>query len=86
MGDENVELIWFVFCLIKVVIVLFIFLAVALLCKWLLRRIPWKSVIRRPVKDAIVHFLGSLPPPRNVAASQSKAIDRGQRERKKRIE
>jgi hypothetical protein len=32
MGDENVELLWYVFCLIKAVIVLF-----ALLCKWLLR-------------------------------------------------
>jgi hypothetical protein len=85
MGDENVEVHWYDFCLIKAVILLFVFLAVALLCKWLLRRIPWKSVKRRPVKHAIVHSLGTLRPPRNFDASQSKAIDRGQSERKKRI-
>jgi hypothetical protein len=76
MGGENVELIWFVFCLIKAVIVLFVFLAVALLCKWLLRRIPWKSVKRRPVKHAIVHSLGTPRPPLGFDASRSKAIDR----------
>jgi len=68
MGHENVELLWCVFCLIKAVILLFVFLAVALLCKWLLRRIPWGH--------AIVHSLGTLRPPRNIDASQSKAIDR----------
>jgi hypothetical protein len=76
MGDENVELIWYGFCLIKALVLLFVCLAVALLCKWLVRRIPWKSVKRRPVKHAIVHSLGTLRPPRGFDASQSKAIDR----------
>jgi hypothetical protein len=76
MGDENVEYIWFVFCTIKAGMALFGFLAVALLCKWLLRGIPWKSVKRRPVKYAIVHSPGTLGPPRNFDASQSKAVDR----------
>ena len=65
MGNENVELLWCVFCLIKAVILLFVFFAVALLCKWLLRCIPWKSVKRRPVKHAMVHSIGTLRPPRN---------------------
>jgi hypothetical protein len=85
MGSENVELLWYVFCLIKAVILLFTFLSVALLCKWLLRCIPWKSVRRRPMKPTIVHFLGSLRPSRNFDASQCEAIDRSLSERKKRI-
>jgi hypothetical protein len=47
MGDENVELIWYGFYLIKALVLLFVCLAVALVCKWLLRRIPWKSAKRR---------------------------------------
>ena len=61
MGDDNVEVLWYVFCLVKAVILLVVFFAVALLCKWLLRRIPWKSVKRRPVKHAIQRLSLSLP-------------------------
>ena len=84
MGNENVELLWYVFCLIKAILLFFVFLA-ALLCKRLLRRILWKSVKRRPVKHAIVHYLGPRRPPRNFDASQFKAIDRSLSERKMRI-
>jgi hypothetical protein len=62
MGNENVELLWYGLSLIKAAIFLVTFLLVALLCKRLLRRIPWKSVKRRPVKPAIVHYLGTLRP------------------------
>ena len=85
MGDDNVELLWYVFCLVKAVIFVLVFLAVALLCKWLLRRIPWKSVKRRPVKHAMVHSLGTLRPSWNFDPSQSKAIDQSLSQRKKRI-
>jgi hypothetical protein len=76
MGDKNVEFIWYELCLIKALVLLFVCLAVVLLCKWLFRCIPWKSIKRRSVKHAIVHSLGTLRPPRNVDASQSKANDR----------
>ena len=82
MGDDNVELLWYVFCLVKAVIFVLVFLAVALLCKWLLRRIPSKSVRLRPVKHAKVHTLGTPRPPWNI---DPKAIDPGLSERKKRI-
>lgn len=85
MGNDNVELFWYVFCLIKAVILLFVLLAVGLLCKWLLRRIPWKRAKRRPLKHAVVHSLGTLRPPWNFDASQSKAIDCSPCERKKHI-
>ena len=39
MGGEKVELIWYGLCLIKAAIFLVTFLPVALLCKWLLRRV-----------------------------------------------
>jgi hypothetical protein len=85
MGDENVELIWYGLCLIKTAIFLVAFLPVVLLCKWLLRRISWKSVKPRPVKHAIVHSLDTLWAPRSFEASQAKGIDRSLSERKKRI-
>jgi hypothetical protein len=85
MGNENVELFWYVFCFIKAVIILFVFVAVGLLCKWLLCRIPRKGIKRRPVKHAVAHSLGTLRPPRNFDASQSKAIDRSLSERTKRF-
>jgi hypothetical protein len=75
MRDENVELLWYAFCLIKAVILLFVFLAFALLCKWLFRRISWKNVKRRPVNHTMVHTLGTLRSPGNLDRSQSKAID-----------
>jgi len=76
MGDENVELIWYGFCLIEALVLLFVCLAVALLCKWLLSHFLRKSIKRRSVKRATVHSLGTLRPPRNFEVSQSKAIDR----------
>jgi hypothetical protein len=86
MGDDSVELVWYGLCLFEAVILLFAFLAVALLYKWLLRLFPWKSVKPRPVKHVIVHSFGTLRPPRNFNASQLNAIDRSLSERKERIE
>jgi hypothetical protein len=85
MGDKKVELMWYAFCLFRAIILLFSFVAVALLGKWLLRGIPWRGVKRRPVKYAVVHPLGTMRPPRNFDASQSKAIDHRPSVRKKRI-
>lgn len=84
MADDYVELFWYVFCIIKAGFLLFAISALALLCRWLLRRIPWKSVKRHPVKHAIVHSLGTLRL-RNLDASQPKAIDQRLGERKERI-
>lgn len=85
MGVGNVEFVWYTLSLIKAIILLFIFSAAVPLCKWLLRRIPWKSVRRHPAKHANVHCLGTLRPPHNFRALQSKAIDRSPGERSKRI-
>lgn len=83
MGDENVELLWYAFCLIQAAILLFVFFAVALLCKWLLRRIPWKNAKRRPFTHAIAQSLGAPRSPRNFDATQSEAIDRSLSDRKR---
>jgi hypothetical protein len=85
MEDKKVELLWCAFRLIEAVLLLFAFAAVALLCKWLLRRISWKDVKRRPAEYAMVHPLGTLRPPRSFDAAQSKAIDRSPGEGKKRV-
>ena len=75
MGNENVEQVWYALWLIKVIVSVSLFGAVTLLCKWALRRIPWKSMKRNPVKNSVVHSLGTLRPPRNFAASESDIID-----------
>jgi hypothetical protein len=85
MGNENVEIIWYGLCLIKAAIFLVAFLPVALLCKWLLRRIPWKSVNRHSITHMIAHSLDTPRPPRNFNASHPKAVYRSLSERKKRI-
>lgn len=84
MADDYVELFWFMFCIIRAGFLLLAFSAVALLCRWLLRRIPRKSVKRPPFKDAIVHSFGTLRL-RNLDASQPKAIDQVLSERDERI-
>ena len=78
MRDENVEQIWYALWLIKALVAigsLCLFGAVALICKRLLRRIPWNRVKRRSVKHTVVHSFGTLQPPRNIDASESKAVD-----------
>jgi hypothetical protein len=78
LRDENVEQIWYALWLIKALIAigsLCLFGAVALICNRLLRRIPWNRVNQRSVRHAMVHSFGTLQPPRNLEASESKAVD-----------
>ena len=83
MGNENVEQIWYALWLIKAIVSLCFFGAVALICKRLLRCIPWNRVKRRSVKHTMVHSFGTLQPPRNIDASESKAVDLRGGERKR---
>jgi hypothetical protein len=86
LGNENVEQIWYALWLIKAIVVIVsvcFFGAVALICKRLLRRIPWDRAKRRSVKHTMVHSFGTLQPPRNIDASESKAVDLRGGERKR---
>jgi hypothetical protein len=75
MGGDNVEPVWYGLCLIKAVVILLVVSVVILLCKRFLRSIPWHRVKRRSAKHPMVHLLGTLQPPRNFDASESKAAD-----------
>jgi len=75
MRGENIEELWYGFWLIKAVASLSFLFVVILLCKRFLRSIPWNRVKRRSAKHSMVHSLGTLPPPRNFDASESKAAD-----------
>jgi hypothetical protein len=89
LRDENVEQIWYALWLIKALVAigsLCLFGAVALICKRRLRRIPWNRVKRRSVKHTMVHSFGTLQPPRNIDASESKAVDLRGGERKRSTE
>ena len=85
MRNGNVEQLWDGLWLIKGLVWLSFLWAVALLCKWGLRRIRSKRAKSCPLKQSIVHSLGTLKPPRNFNASESKVMDRSPRERKERI-
>ena len=85
MGGDNVEQLWFGLCLIKAVVILFVVSVVVLLCKLFLRSIPWSRIKRRSAKHPMVHSLGTLPPPRNFNASESKADDLDPGDMKRRI-
>jgi hypothetical protein len=74
-GDENVEQLWYVFWLFKAIVSLSLLWAVALLCKWVLRRIRANRAKRRPVEQSIVHSLSTLKPRRNFSASDSETVD-----------
>jgi hypothetical protein len=77
LRDENVEQIWYTLWLIKALVAigsLCLFGAVALICNRLLRRIPWNRVRRRSAKHTMVHSFGTLNPPRNLEASEPKAV------------
>jgi hypothetical protein len=81
------EQIWYALWLIKAIVAIVsvcFFGAVALICKRLLRRIPWDRVKRRSVKHTMVHSIGTLQPPRNFDASESKAVDLRGGKRKRR--
>jgi hypothetical protein len=87
LGNEDVEQIWYALWLIKAIVAIVsvcFFGAVALICKRLLRRIPWDRVKRRSVKHTMVHSIGTLQPPRNFDASESKAVDLRGGKRKRR--
>jgi hypothetical protein len=87
LGNEDVEQIWYALWLIKAIVAIVsvcFFGAVALICKRLLRRIPWDRVKRRSVKHTMVHSIGTLQPPRNFEASESKAVDLRGGKRKRR--
>ena len=86
MRNENVEQIWYALWLIKAIVAivsLCFFGIVALICKGILRRIPWDHIKRRSVKHTMVHSLGTLQPPRNFDASESKTADLRGGERKR---
>jgi hypothetical protein len=85
MGGESIEELWYGFWLIKAIVSLSVLWAVALLCKWVLRCIPWNRVKRRSDKHSMVHSLGTLRPPRNFDASESKAADLDPDDMKRRI-
>ena len=85
MKDEKVEELWFALWLIKAIVSLLFLWAVALLCKWGLRRIRSKSAKRRPLKQSTVHSLGTVKSLRKFNASEFKVVDRSSSERKKRI-
>jgi hypothetical protein len=83
MRGENIEELWYGFWLIKAVASLSFLFVVVLLCKRFLRCIPWNRVKRRSAKHSMVHSLGTLRPPRNFDASESKAVDLRGGERKR---
>jgi hypothetical protein len=85
MRGENIEELWYGFWLIKAVASLSFLFVVVLLCKRFLRCIPWNRVKRRSVKHSMVHSLGTLRPPRNFDASESKAADLDPDDMKRRI-
>jgi len=78
MGDESIEQFWYTLWLIKAIVAivsLCFFGAFALICKRLLRRIPWNRIKRRSVKHTIVHSFVTPRSPRNFDASESKAVN-----------
>ena len=85
MGDGNVEQVWHALELIKGIVALSFLWAVALICKRLLRCLPWNYFKRRSARHSMVHSLGTLQPPRNFDASESKAADPGPGDMKRRI-
>ena len=85
MRGENIEELWYGFWLIKAAVSLSFLFVVVLLCKRFLRCIPWDRVRRRSAKHSMVHSLGTLQPPRNFDASQSKAADLDPGDMKRRI-
>jgi hypothetical protein len=85
MRGENIEELWYGFWLIKAVASLSFLFVVVLLCKRFLRCIPWNRVKRRSAKHSMVHSLGTLRPPRNFDASESKAADLDPDDMKRRI-
>ena len=85
MGDQNIEELWYGFWLIKAIVSLSVLWAVALLCKWVLRCIPWNRIKRRSTKPSMVHSLGTLQSSRNFNASGSKAADLDPGDMKRRI-
>jgi hypothetical protein len=85
MRGENIEELWYSLWLIKAVVSLSFLFVVVLLCKRFLRCIPWNRVRRRSAKHSMVHSLGTLQPPRNFDASQSKAADLDPGDMKRRI-
>ena len=85
MRGENIEELWYGFWLIKAVVSLSFLFVVVLLCKRLLRCIPWNRVKSRSAKHSMVHSLGILQPPRRFDASESKAAGLHPGEMKRRI-
>ena len=70
MGGDNVEQLWYGLCLIQAVVILFVVSVAILLCKWLLRSIPWNRALRRSTKHSMVYPLGT------VQTSQKTDIER----------
>jgi hypothetical protein len=77
------EQLWYAICLLRVIVSLSVLWAVALLCKWVLRRIYSSSARRRPSKKRVVHSLGTLKAPPNFNPSEGEVGERSGR--KKRI-
>jgi hypothetical protein len=79
--DMNVEQLWYALWVIKGIVSLCVLWVAALICKWLLRRIPCNRANRRSVKHKMVHLVGAMPPPRNCGASEFKAVHHTPNER-----
>jgi hypothetical protein len=82
---ENIEMLWYGFCLIEAVVTVFVLYVAVLLGQRFLRCIPWNRVKRRSAKHPMVHSLGTVRPPRKSDVSKSKAADLDPGDLKRRI-
>ena len=85
MRGENIEELWYGFCLIEAVVTVLVLSVVILLGQRLLHCIPWNRVKRRSASHPMVHSLGIVQPPRKPPASESKAADLDPDDMKRRI-
>ena len=66
MRGENIEELWYGFCLIEAVVTVLVLSVVILLGQRLLHCIPWNRVKRRSAKHPMVYFLGTAEPTRKA--------------------
>jgi hypothetical protein len=76
MKGENIEELWYGFCLIEAVVSVIVLSAVVLLGQRFLRSIPWNRVKRRSAKHPMVHSLGTVQPTRRAADLDAGEIKR----------
>jgi hypothetical protein len=76
MGGDNVEQLWYGFCLIEALVILFVLTVVVVLCKRFLRYIPWNCGERHSAKHPTVHSFGTLQPARPQPARAGRGVPR----------